>query len=163
MLVVNSSRLVNPGNLSLRIMGPSKKDGFGSVFRRVLFSKPLVTWDPMILRVVGFLNPFRNKVDEFMFPPSKWDTPRSWSTSTTKNRHRPEVSPLLAGARVPSFGVSDSTSWVEGRERLNPTPYGTVNGYPADQLRLVVYPIIYGVSAPSRVVSRNSSINSMVW
>ena len=37
----------------------------------------------------------------------------------------------------------------------------TVDGWnPANQLRLVVYPIIYRVSAPSQVVSRISAINS---
>ncbi len=33
---------------------------------------------------------------------------------------------------------------------------------PANQLRLVVYPIIYRVSAPSQVVSQISAINSRI-
>ena len=40
----------------------------------------------------------------------------------------------------------------------------TVDGRnPANQLRLVVYPMIYKILAPSQVVVWISSINSIIW
>ncbi len=86
------------------------------------------------------------------------------------HRHRaPETAPRNEPGNWDPKGLRNAEFWghiFKGCQRLDfkrssiPTDTAVDGWNPANQLRLVVYPIIYEVLAPSQVVGRISSINS---